>query len=134
MVVVSSSYFPDADICGRSNLSRASTLSSWFRFLEVFLLRRREAEPGERQGGLIIGGANATIAEAPWLVRLIMTTSTGSASCTGSIIDERHVLTAAHCIVEGSDSCLLTCTKHVSFRTQATPTSCKLMNVAQKIS
>ncbi|CAG0890449.1 unnamed protein product [Darwinula stevensoni] len=88
-----------------SKYTTDSPLFSWFkRFLEVFLSGRREAEPGERQGGLIIGGSPATIAEAPWLAFVSITLSGVLYECTGSIIDELYVMTAAHCVKKGSVS------------------------------
>ncbi|CAG0902617.1 unnamed protein product [Darwinula stevensoni] len=47
-------------------------------------------------------GTPATIAEAPWLVYVSSVMSNGTFGCTGSIIDQYHVLTAGHCIMEGT--------------------------------
>ncbi|CAG0890443.1 unnamed protein product [Darwinula stevensoni] len=103
-----STYYDTSDYISSSlelqKIRSITTAISWFRrFLEVFLLRRREAEPVERRGELIVGGTPATIAEAPWLVYVQFITTAGSGVCTGSIIDELHVLTAAHCLQKGSD-------------------------------
>ncbi|CAG0905548.1 unnamed protein product [Darwinula stevensoni] len=66
----------------------------WFqRFLDLF---RSSENP------VIIGGSTATIAEAPWLVYVSTVKSSGTFGCTGSIIDQYHVLTAGHCIMEGT--------------------------------
>ncbi|CAG0894314.1 unnamed protein product [Darwinula stevensoni] len=94
-----------ANQCGRWNLPSASTTSSWFtRFLEIFLLPLRGPEPENREADpLIIGGAPATIAEAPWMAYVSITKPSGSFYCTGSIIDQLHVLTAAHCVMDGGN-------------------------------
>ena len=98
-----SSCIPDPDTCGRSNLSKASRLADWFTwFLDIFLSRLREADSEERQEELIIGGAEAAIEEAPWVVRVVGQFPNGPQICTGNIIDDRHILTAAHCIKDGS--------------------------------
>ncbi|CAG0895801.1 unnamed protein product [Darwinula stevensoni] len=91
--------------CGRWNLPPASTSSSWFtRFLEIFLLPLVGSELENREEDpLIIGGAPATIAEAPWMAYVSITKPSGSFYCTGSIIDQLHVLTAAHCIMDGTN-------------------------------
>ena len=48
----------------------------------------------------IIGGHGVSIAAAPWQVALVDATHYGSPQqfCGGSILDSRHVLTAAHCL------------------------------------
>ncbi|CAG0904232.1 unnamed protein product [Darwinula stevensoni] len=90
-----------ASTCGRSSSARGSTRSSWFqRLLDLFRPRRREPAAA-RQNPVIIGGTPATIAEAPWLVYVSTVKSNGTFGCTGSIIDQYHVLTAGHCIVDG---------------------------------
>ena len=51
----------------------------------------------------IVGGTAVTSAnEFPWQVYLIMAKNTGSFSaCSGSLIDSKWVLTAAHCLYGG---------------------------------
>lgn len=48
----------------------------------------------------VLGGSTATQGEFPWQVSL---QSSRGHFCGGSILDERHILTAAHC-VEGKSS------------------------------
>ncbi len=50
----------------------------------------------------IVGGQATTIAAVPWQVALVDTSHYGFPIqfCGGSILDERHVLTAAHCVAE----------------------------------
>lgn len=43
----------------------------------------------------MIGGAYASIEEAPFVVQLIQS---GQTYCTGAIIDPETILTAAHCL------------------------------------
>jgi secreted trypsin-like serine protease len=53
----------------------------------------------------IVGGTQATIADAPWQVGLISANSTDEWNgqfCGGSIIAAQWVATAAHCVVSGS--------------------------------
>lgn len=50
-----------------------------------------------------IGGqAISTPREAPWSVLLSMRSGEGFSSCSGSIVDAAHVVTAAHCTYDGS--------------------------------
>ncbi|CAI9731161.1 chymotrypsin-1-like [Octopus vulgaris] len=46
----------------------------------------------------IIGGTYATLCQFPWMVVLLITTNKGEFLCGGSIIDNQHILTAAHCV------------------------------------
>jgi secreted trypsin-like serine protease len=53
----------------------------------------------------IVGGTQATIADAPWQVGLISATATDEWNgqfCGGSIIAAQWIATAAHCVVSGS--------------------------------
>jgi Trypsin len=47
----------------------------------------------------IVGGQQIDITQAPWTVHLTATNSYGTNTCTGSILDARRVLTAAHCVL-----------------------------------
>ncbi len=49
----------------------------------------------------VVGGNEASIADWPYLVALQIRTSEGTFVCSGNLIDDRRVLTAAHCVLEG---------------------------------
>jgi len=55
--------------------------------------------PGESTNR-IIGGAEVNPHQYPWLVRL----QGSHGSCTGSLISDRHILTAFHCVSENDES------------------------------
>ncbi|CAL4122433.1 unnamed protein product, partial [Meganyctiphanes norvegica] len=67
--------------------------------------------PGEcscgrvNRGTRIVGGVPTEVNEYPWMVALAWYSSSTSAFCGGSIIDEEYVLTAAHCaaVMDGSE-------------------------------
>lgn len=46
----------------------------------------------------IVGGTKAEPGEFPFQVRLNIRSRRGSSLCGGVIIDQRHILTAAHCM------------------------------------
>ena len=46
----------------------------------------------------IVGGYNITIQDAPYQVYLLLQMGNDDYQCGGSIISERYVLTAAHCL------------------------------------
>ena len=56
---------------------------------------RRQTSRG-RTGGLVVGGSLAEDGEVPWMASLVFT---GRHHCGGVIIDQQHVVTAAHCII-----------------------------------
>lgn len=45
----------------------------------------------------IVGGHNAELNEWPWIVALF---NNGRQFCGGSLIDDQHVLSAAHCVAQ----------------------------------
>jgi elastase-2 len=49
----------------------------------------------------IVGGDATTVASAPWAVFVRVSAGAYEATCSGSILDSRHVLTAAHCLFTG---------------------------------
>ena len=53
-------------------------------------------------GRRIVGGEKTDIKEHPWQVALNINTPKGTYLCGGSIIKQRWVLTAAHCIEPGT--------------------------------
>ncbi|CAG0901993.1 unnamed protein product [Darwinula stevensoni] len=61
-----------------------------------------ETEAGNTQmDPRIIGGSPATITEAPWVAYITILFADSSRNCTGVIIDQLHVLTAATCVTLG---------------------------------
>ena len=61
------------------------------------------ASPGSEVTPLIVGGQQATIADAPWQVALIyssVATEYDGQFCGGSLIATQWVATAAHCVVD----------------------------------
>jgi len=46
----------------------------------------------------IVGGAEARRHSWPWQCLLLVDKGNGTFTCGGSVIDSRHVLTAAHCL------------------------------------
>eukprot|EP00095_Tigriopus_kingsejongensis_P010416 snap_masked-scaffold203_size261420-processed-gene-1.2 protein:Tk10416 transcript:snap_masked-scaffold203_size261420-processed-gene-1.2-mRNA-1 annotation:"transmembrane protease serine 9-like" len=53
---------------------------------------------GIKGGRKIVGGQEATAHEWPWMVALTLSTPQGTFFCGGSVINNRTVLTAAHCV------------------------------------
>ncbi|MDX8152172.1 trypsin-like serine protease [Patulibacter brassicae] len=50
----------------------------------------------------IVNGTTIASTEAPWTVAIQIEQGSGVGSCSGTILDATHVLTAAHCVVDGS--------------------------------
>ena len=48
--------------------------------------------------GRIINGYRATNGQFPWAARLTIRTSAGNYACTASLLNERFVLSAYHCV------------------------------------
>ncbi|XP_045502375.1 CLIP domain-containing serine protease 2-like [Colias croceus] len=60
-------------------------------------------ECGDIQGSRIVGGTVASLYEFPWMALISYNTRFGRQfKCSGSIINKRYILTAAHC-VQGED-------------------------------
>lgn len=60
-----------------------------------------EAEENlKERPGRIINGFRATNGQYPWSTRLSIVTPNGNFACTGSIIHERFLLSAYHCVDE----------------------------------
>jgi secreted trypsin-like serine protease len=55
------------------------------------------AKNGNQDQERIVGGKNADPGEWPWIAALF---NAGRQFCGGSLIDDKHVLTAAHCVVK----------------------------------
>lgn len=55
------------------------------------------AKNGNQEQERIVGGQNADLGEWPWIAALF---NTGRQFCGGSLIDDRHILTAAHCVAQ----------------------------------
>jgi len=55
----------------------------------------------ERASTRVVGGTEASIADWPYLVSLRTRVRGESFVCGGNLIDDRHVLTAAHCVLDG---------------------------------
>ena len=48
----------------------------------------------------VVGGSGIEVQSAPWAVYIEQTTATARFSCTGSVVDASHILTAAHCVFD----------------------------------
>ncbi|XP_047546045.1 CLIP domain-containing serine protease B9-like [Vanessa atalanta] len=71
------------------------------RLLFDVVSRRRlylDRNNAENSDGKIVGGYNTTIQDVPYQVYLLLQMGTDYYQCGGSIISERYVLTAAHCL------------------------------------
>jgi len=60
-------------------------------------------EGGFAKGQKVVGGWEATPNSLPWMVNLLYF---GSFFCGGSIVDSRHIITAAHCVAGDNPSFL----------------------------
>ena len=76
-------------------------LGLWIIFPAVELIRNESCSCGiERTGSKIIGGIDAEKNRYPWMVAVVTNLSRRKnfAFCGGSIINDRFILTAAHCV------------------------------------
>lgn len=55
----------------------------------------------ERVSTRVVGGAEASIADWPYVVSLRTRVRGETFVCGGNLIDDRHILTAAHCVLDG---------------------------------
>lgn len=55
------------------------------------------AKNGVQEDKRIVGGQSAALGEWPWIAALF---NTGRQVCGGSLIDNIHILTAAHCVAK----------------------------------
>lgn len=60
------------------------------------------AKNGNQDQERIVGGQNADPGEWPWIAALF---NAGRQFCGGSLIDDKHVLTAAHCVAKQVSPC-----------------------------
>ena len=58
----------------------------------------------ERDSDKIIHGRNAKTNKYPWMTFLTMSLPNGMAACGGTIINDRFIMTAAHCVNETTES------------------------------
>ncbi|RWR99511.1 trypsin-1-like protein, partial [Dinothrombium tinctorium] len=56
----------------------------------------------ENQSTRIIGGSHVGQDRYPWMTFLLIKGPRGYSLCGGSIINDRYVLTAAHCVYDGA--------------------------------
>lgn len=65
-----------------------------------------ESRPSQVQPSLVRGEAGRN--EFPWAARLEITIGQKSFQCGGTLVSDRHVLTAAHCVKPGNESLYVT--------------------------
>lgn len=76
--------------CGAKNGNPVRLLMSVLEFGSIFVCSLQDQER-------IVGGQNADPNEWPWVVVIF---NSGRQLCGGSLIDESHILTAAHCVAQ----------------------------------
>ncbi|WKY08177.1 hypothetical protein Q1695_007569 [Nippostrongylus brasiliensis] len=62
----------------------------------IFL--KENCGPGRKPSYKSLGGRSVRVNEYPWNVLIRISNSRGNATCSGSLISSRHILTAAHCM------------------------------------
>ncbi len=73
-----------------------ATAGSWLVLASAAGARKTASS---RAHAAIVGGAEISIGQAPWQVAIeALVPEEGELFCGGSIIDESHILTAAHCV------------------------------------
>ena len=87
-------------------LAQAPSHSSYNRLLgmrsRLGQPARSKLQPG-RAHAAIVGGTEISIGQAPWQVAVeALIPEEGALFCGGSIIDESHILTAAHCVFDSN--------------------------------
>ena len=56
-----------------------------------------QSTASRRNYGRLLGAADATVGEFPWMVSIYTPGASGDHICGGALITDRHVLTAADC-------------------------------------
>jgi secreted trypsin-like serine protease len=81
----------------RSKLSQQCGWLSALAMVAVLVALVGQDAAGAQSANKIIGGVEAEPGEFPFVAALY---EDDEFSCGGSIIDERHIITAAHCVEE----------------------------------
>lgn len=72
--------------------------------------------PTNLDGNRVLGGSNAPVGAWPWMALYGKGTSANPKfTCGGSIISKRHVLTAAHCVLDGTTKLFSALNVHEDF-------------------
>ncbi|CAH0625519.1 unnamed protein product [Chrysodeixis includens] len=68
---------------------------------QPLLERIRKAEEEEDKQSRIVGGSSSSLGQFPYQAGLVIALPNGQAACGGSLLNNRRVLTAAHCWFDG---------------------------------